>query len=203
MLWPKVVSSDDADWVRACTLMKVLPLDPRRQIKGKPVTGMGFVEAAEDLLTPALDRRGAPLGVFTYRLYFAVEGGVSGTIDMEDRRSQEEFVRVVSQSIQGDLTKAQRERWGLVAQWKALNAFKDPLSSKIKQKAEAVHRSSIAAYEAAFQRALEGQDLQESSSHGGRLLLHSQVMEILAAGELAEDLPRHQRNCDPDLSFSR
>lgn len=136
---PETVSQSDPRWRRACALLKLLALEPRRQ-RWEPSTSAHFVfgkktplefiaNADEYLARPEYWREGRrQLGdQYMYTVHFGVACTITGTIPVDAQEQLEEFRRAVNDAIQGPLTAAARRRWTYEQRWREVRAPKsDP-----------------------------------------------------------------------------
>lgn len=114
VIWPQKVSPDDEAWQKACALMQVLAIDPRRH-QDRASRHLGrFFESVEDILERPniwVDRRQVPAPYFSYCLRFNVSASVLGSIPIDDEAQLNEFKRAVNAALHGELTNAERKSW--------------------------------------------------------------------------------------------
>ncbi len=111
ILWPQVVSKSDGDWMSACALMQVLPLDTRATLYDRHGQ---FLESADAFLVRPMiqvDRKQVPAPYFQYCLRFSLSASVHGTISIDSVAELEEFRHVVSQCLASALTQSERTKW--------------------------------------------------------------------------------------------
>lgn len=117
VIWPMRVCGDDANWLRACALMQLLPLDLRTMPRATRLPGHQgwcFATRAQDLRqrpTIWLDRRAVLAPYFRYELRFSVSASILGSIDVDDDGALREFDLTVQAAIKGGLSAAERTRW--------------------------------------------------------------------------------------------
>ncbi len=162
VIWPQKVCRGDEGWNRACALLQVLALDPRRPVTGRQFSAQQqYFESAEDFLVRPkiwVDRKLVPAPYYTYALRFNVSASVHGAIPVIDTEQLEEFKQVVSAALHGELSAAERKRWEADAEFRRCCAANDPMAevfsatgSEQSQKVDRYYRQVREAIEASRQ----------------------------------------------------
>jgi len=183
IIFPARISKDDQDWIRACALLKVLPLDTRNRSKGKPP----YYDCDLDYLVRKKSfKEGKWIEdpYYSFSLRFGVSASIHGSIHVDSSDELEEFKAVVNEAIGSDISVSERrvlelsdERRSL---WYSNKDVPDSLSRQIQTEA----CKSLQNYEWA-RRHLD-EERRHLNPGFGRLSTHDEVMDCLLSigGEL-------------------
>lgn len=160
VLWPKKVVQGDPDWDRACALMKVLALDPRRPLPLRSRWGVPreYFSSADQFLerpTIVVDRQRVAAPYYAYSLRFSVSCSVIGHIPVDDAEQLAEFRAVVNEALQDSLTVAERKRWIATEEWRKRVAANDPMAEVFSSEAHA-EGTKASRYYSEVQAAIQG-----------------------------------------------
>lgn len=131
VIWPQKVCRGDEEWDRACALLQVLALAPRRLDVRRCADQRKYFESAEEFLVQPeiwVDRKLVPAPYYSYELHFNVSASVHGAIPVADLDQLSEFKQVVSSALHGELTAAERKRWEADAEFRRCCAANDPMA---------------------------------------------------------------------------
>lgn len=178
VIFPSQISRNNQDWNRACALLLVLALDPRRY--GVKKTAKRFYETADDYLDrPMLyaDRKWVPAPYYSFSLHFNVSASVHGSIPVDDDGQLEEFKQTINTALQGPLTSAERNIWEADDQRRKCEVKGDPMAGVCAGVASIEVATAMRYYDAA-RSAIEAPRQFDGIQRAG-LSSHEEILERL------------------------
>lgn len=185
VIFPSRVGSTNQDWLKACALMKVLPLDTRIFSMRNRKSNKHFIDSVDDILERPMiyvDSKEVPAPYFQYTLRFNVSASVHGQIPVGSELQLYEFTSVVTNALNSPLTVAEKNRW--IADSKRVecerkNSFSGALVHLAEQKLKAAE--SFCYYDNA-RRQLESVNAHTGNHH---TVQHIEVLDLLIQQGLA------------------
>lgn len=174
VIFPGRISKDNQDWIRACSLLKVLALDTRTLGKGKT-----SYSAEDYLLRSKAFANGKWIDhpYYTFSLRFSVSASIHGSINVDSGAEIEEFKAVVNSALCSEASIAERSWFELSEKRRALWYSNIEVPENLTQKIQVESCSSHKYYDQARAR-LEENRRNLNRGFASRCT-HDEVMEHL------------------------
>lgn len=174
VIHPGRISKYNKDWIRACSLLKVLSLDTRTLGKSKT-----SYSAEDYLLRSKVFENGnwIDLPYYSFSLRFSVSASIHGSINVDSAAELEEFKAVVNSALCSEASIAERNWFELSEMRRALWYSNMEVPEDLTQRIQAESCSSHKYYDQARARLVEN---RRNLNRGfASLTTHDEVMEQL------------------------
>jgi hypothetical protein len=176
IIFPARISKDDQDWIRACALLKVLPLDTRNRSKGKPP----YYDCDLDYLVRKKSfKEGKWIEdpYYSFSLRFGVSASIHGSIHVDSSDELEEFKAVVNEALSSEICISERRKHELSEERRALWCSNKDVPDCLSQRIQAESRAAIKYYDRA--RLCLDESRRNLNRGFASLSSHEEVMELL------------------------